>query len=735
MFIIGKKFITSLLLLIVFLSPLSLQFNTTTNTNAELPTISIVENSAHALSVPCEDGWFNFIDTAACGIGNFVLTYFELIWFYTTQILVVLVGLMFDAFLFFSIDSQFYRTGMIEAGWEILRDFTNIAFIFALLVQAFQMVLGVNISKARNKLVKVILVALVVNFSLFVSYAIIDSSNILAHVFYNKIDASQAQDYNSQIQDGVEVEGTTISESGSDVVDITKQFLEGVGADTRSVSLAIAGNINPQKIINSTPNNNQNGTFSFGQAFIIVTMSGLMNILLIYLFGSIMFLFVGRTLALIMYAILGPVAFVSILIPGLENNKYIGLGNWFKQMFSLAFMAPIFLFFMYIVVTFINNKAILGSLNSGNQSFFGGIMSVFMLFFMIGGLLYFSKKIAKDMAGELGGMLSKAVMGSVGAVVAVGAVAATGGAAAVGMGARAAGGVASMAGKKGAAKSLSSFGKRAMSLKADITKLPGFKTVVGKKATNMIGKVTGRSALGHIDHAKKKSGLKTAFGSEYDKLTSDKENKELKDANDAAKAAQRKAEAKHESELYQKRFDAELARKKRNEKKDGFIDNDGKNGGYKEAKSQSDNENKTLGDLNKTLKGLQKERKDLGDRSSGFNSDNSKHDEKDKQIKEIEAKITVSQNSKQSADTYIQNISTDYNNKQAAANQKRAEQKSAGEAAANESRATSAAKASTADVTDKILKGQKAKGGKIEDVLKKAIKEGDLVLDDENDGK
>ncbi|MCP4181177.1 MAG: hypothetical protein GY756_25725 [bacterium] len=513
-----KKFITSFILLVVFLSPLSLQFNTNSFSKAEEPTISVVNNTAYALSVPCKGGWFNFLDKTACGIGNFFLTYFELLWFYTTQILVVLVGLMFDAFLFFSIDSQFYRSGMIEAGWEILRDFTNIAFIFALLIQAFQMVLGLNLPKARNKLIKIMLVALVINFSLFVSYAIIDASNILAHTFYNKIDAGEARNYN--LSDGQSVEGGSGNETGTVVTDLTRDFLGTIGADTRSVSLAIAGNINPQKIVTTS------GTTNFGQAYIVVFMSGLMNLLLIYLFVSIMFLFVGRTLALMIYSILAPVAFVSILIPGLENNKYIGLGNWFKQLFSLAFMAPIFLFFMYIVVTFINSKAVLESLTSPGQGFFAGIMSVFMLFFMVGGLLYFSKKIATDMAGELGGILSKAIMGTVGAAVAVGTIAATGGAslAAGGLGRIGTSAVGRKIGLGGAGKKLRSASRLIGSTKFDVTKIPGFKSIAGDKVTKAVGTVSGRSFLGQISAAK--TGVQKSKGNmlgiETDKIGKEK---------------------------------------------------------------------------------------------------------------------------------------------------------------------------------------------------------------------
>lgn len=304
-----KKIITSLVLLIVFLSPLSIQINIPTSTESLLPVVEILENSALALGRDCP-GVTESGSTIACNIGDVFLGYFELIWFYLTQILVVLVGLMFDAFLFFSIDSQFYRTGIIEAGWEILRDFTNIAFILALLIQAFQLALGINIPKAGSKLMKVITVALAVNFSLFMYYAVIDASNIFAHVFCNKIDAGEAQKFESTINKGQQVIDGGKSKDGLKVIQFTRDFLEGVGADTRSVSLEIAGNINPQKTINSE-------AVTFGQAFIVVVMAGLINLLLIYLFGSIMLLIVGRTLSLMIYAILSPIAFVSVLIPGL----------------------------------------------------------------------------------------------------------------------------------------------------------------------------------------------------------------------------------------------------------------------------------------------------------------------------------------------------------------------------------------------------------------------------------
>ncbi len=350
MSIIIKKFITSLILLLVFLSPLSIQLNSSSNINSELPTVSIVENSAYALSVPCTGGWWKFVDNTACGIGNVILTYFELIWFYTTQILVVLVGLMFDAFLFFSIDSKFYRSGMIEAGWEILRDFTNIAFIFALLIQAFQMVLGVNIPKARNKLVKVILVALVINFSLFVTYAIIDASNILAYTFYNKIE-----------QNEVTFDASSNGGNGNKVIKSDEQF------KGKSVSLAIAKKINPQELLDAKTVSN--GKVTKGQRVVMVLMVGVINGVLIYVFLSVTFLFLGRTIGLWLSAVLAPLAFASLTVPAMQKMEYIGFGKWFNSLLKMAFMAPVFLFFLYLAVQFMKIDIVGTGAGAGSGAF------------------------------------------------------------------------------------------------------------------------------------------------------------------------------------------------------------------------------------------------------------------------------------------------------------------------------------------------------------------------------
>ena len=56
---------------------------------------------------------------------------------------------------------------------------------------------------------------------------------------------------------------------------------------------------------------------------------------------------------------------------------------------------------------------------------------------------------------------------------------------------------------------------------------------------------------------------KSVFGSDYEKLESDKNNSTLKEANTKAKNARQKAEGKYSSDLYQQRMELEKAKAKR----------------------------------------------------------------------------------------------------------------------------------------------------------------------------
>lgn len=467
-----------------------------------------------------------------CGVGlnatlgncfaNAILTFYELIFYTLTQIFMVIMGLLMDIILFFSINSNFYQqSGIIELGWEITRDLTNIIFIFALLVVAFKMVLGQDDSNNKSTLMKTILVALVINFSLFISYAIIDASNLLAHTFYNRID-SDVSNFGSRLDsDGVQ---ETKDQSGINTLDLKKWF-EDSGIK-KSVSLSVASQINPQRIINAAKVNN------FIVAFIITTGMGLMNIVLIYIFFKVTMVFLGRILGLMLLAIMAPLAMASITIPFLRKQKYVGWDHWFSEITKLSFSAPIFLFFMWLTVSFVSNEGVLATISrpDPNASWLITILNTYILLFLIAGLLLFTKKITEDMAGDMGNMASKAIGQAAGGTLAVGATLATGGAALAGGVMRGAGAGLTKAGVKGAGKFSSSVGKSLQATNFNFASSKAGKFISEKTGVKMVGSNLGSMSYARADTATRKgaNNLRTR----YDNLNTGKTPKNVKEWQD-----------------------------------------------------------------------------------------------------------------------------------------------------------------------------------------------------------
>ena len=395
-------------------------------------------------NIPCH--LLDFIYILAVPVGNF---------------LVGLAGMVLDFFMLHSISSTSYRSGFIEAGWEILRDVTNIAFLFGLLYLAFNMVLGREHSK--KSLINIILIALTINFSLFMSYAILDVSNVFAHVFYNKIIASE------------------VTRGDEEVVN---EFALGDTVTTESRALAIADKIDPQKLTQVTKSND-----SMILKFIVVLVAGFINYTLALTFLSIALLMIGRTVGLFVTIVLSPLAFASIIIPPLQSIPYVGFKSWIKDLVKLCFLAPVFLFFLYITVQFIN-IGLPGS--EASEDVFTQLLNVLIPMIAIVVLIKLSKKVATNMAGEIGGMVATTVSKTLSTVgkVALGAAAVgvTAGIAATGTAAR-------VTGRATGSTRLRNFGRNLQSSRIDLTRIPGFERLVGRNMTSNIRNYTGSSMM------------------------------------------------------------------------------------------------------------------------------------------------------------------------------------------------------------------------------------------------
>ncbi|MFN4181468.1 MAG: hypothetical protein ACK4FA_02115 [Candidatus Paceibacteria bacterium] len=300
-----------------------------------------------------------------------------------------------DFFVYYSISREAYESSFVEKAWSVVRDISNMFFIIALLYVGIKTILGMHTSDNKRILSMIIMIALLLNFSLFVSKVVIDASNILARVFYSNI--------------------TPYDKNGNEI--------NAAAGTPKSVSVGLVRVFDPQAVI-SDPKNN------LGEFTIVTIIFIILMIYMIIMFISMSMLFLGRVAALWIAMIFSPLAFVSLAVP--FHMPGFGWKKWQEELFKSAFMAPIFAFFLYIIILF---GGFLGEIQydvaSTSDSLTGwldALMKNIIPFILIFVLLKEAQSLTKKYAGEMGEAFSKA--GAIVGGVAVGAVA--GGAAMIG---------------------------------------------------------------------------------------------------------------------------------------------------------------------------------------------------------------------------------------------------------------------------------------------------------------
>ncbi len=302
----------------------------------------------------------------------------------------LLGGFVLDWFIYYSTNSSSYTGAFVEQGWGIIRDVANIFFIIALLYVAIRTVLSLHVADNKKLIGMVVFIALFINFSLFTTKVVIDTSNILAKIFYNNI--------------------TPADDKGNSAIGTKGQ---------KSISAAIVSHYNPQQIMSGTEYKEDGGVTKF--IFIVIVLL-VVTLYTAYIFFSVALLFVSRVASLWMSMIFAPIAFISYVVP--FEIPGFGHKKWWTDLFQFAFLAPIFIFFLYLIVRFLSiGEQLVDTSNS--TKIVPKIMGVMIPFVLLVVLLKQAKDIAVKYSGELGAALMKGAQAVGG--IALGA--ATGGAA------------------------------------------------------------------------------------------------------------------------------------------------------------------------------------------------------------------------------------------------------------------------------------------------------------------
>lgn len=210
--------------------------------------------------------------------------------------------------------SEFSKIPTVLIGWKLLRDFTNMLFVFALLYVAIGTMLQLSGMDWKRTLTAIILAALLVNFSLFITGLFVDGSNILTMEFYNAI-----------TNDGKYHVSNMITQESA----IAKVLaIPTSGVDAAKLPDSEAGWMNE------------------------IVSAGLLIVLVRFFFVTSM-LFIGRIITIIFLMMTAPIAFTGTALATVLPQIKQYVDRWWTTLFNQVLLAPFIMFVLYVVLSIV----------------------------------------------------------------------------------------------------------------------------------------------------------------------------------------------------------------------------------------------------------------------------------------------------------------------------------------------------------------------------------------------
>lgn len=276
----------------------------------------------------------------------------------------------------FQFGAYFGTTDSMLTAWGVVRDIANIGLLFGFILMGVLLILNVDGGghghghgggiSARRAIPRLIIFAVLLNFSLFATQAVIDVSNAFS--------ASLAT---------LAGEECTGQESTADCAN------EGIAG--RVVQLAGIGTVWDEGIIEAFSTSTV--TLLGLSVFVIITA-------IVLLAAGIML--IGRVVILTLLMVTSPIGFAGLVIPGLGGAA----SRWWSTLISQAFFAPVLLLFIFLSLKLAESlnpgKRPLVEAFAGANSSLSGNLEVLVVFAVVIGLMIASL-VAASRLGAMGG--------------------------------------------------------------------------------------------------------------------------------------------------------------------------------------------------------------------------------------------------------------------------------------------------------------------------------------------
>ncbi|MFH1192933.1 MAG: hypothetical protein V1656_01285 [Candidatus Jorgensenbacteria bacterium] len=259
---------------------------------------------------------------------------------------------------------------IVTVGWTIVRDIANLGFVLVIIVIAFATILRLENYGAKKLLPRLIMAAILVNFSLQIGASIIGFSQVITDFFFTKISLSPG-----------DIGATLLGAFGP------QKFLAGAqdpsGVVTEGVAIAVNLVVGPWLIT-------------------------IFNLIMLFTILVLAFMLLIRFLALSFLLVIAPITWLFFVIPALQGQ----FSKWWGKFLQWTFFAPATSFFLYLSFTTAQGldklwkgkgEATLTGLDAVFQSIFRDGMNVILLSgFLIGGLIVAQQMSITGAAGAMG---------------------------------------------------------------------------------------------------------------------------------------------------------------------------------------------------------------------------------------------------------------------------------------------------------------------------------------------
>ncbi len=206
----------------------------------------------------------------------------------------------------------FTKAPVVVIGWQISRGLCNMLFAVILLIMSISTVLQIETFGAKKLLGRLVMAALLINFSLVFAGIIIDFAQVVTDYFIRAAVGDKGLAAN--LMNGLQVQRVYTFDAG------VWEFFKGV---------------------------------VFGptlQMIVEMLMAVVLFIVAAFSFFAMAFFLLARVVWIWFLLIIAPLAWVSLITPSLAKSLGGGWDNWWSQFFKWVFFAPVYAFFLYLAL-------------------------------------------------------------------------------------------------------------------------------------------------------------------------------------------------------------------------------------------------------------------------------------------------------------------------------------------------------------------------------------------------